>query len=65
MVVPDAEGIFWHEGRAYTFLRDKDNHPRGDGDQSFRLKDLPRMQPGWGLTFDKDGKLQLQERRSR
>ena len=61
IVMPDAEGIFWHKGRGFTFLRDSENHPRGEEGQSFRLRKLPRMRPGWGLTFDKQGRLQLEE----
>ena len=60
VILPDAEGIFWHQGRGYTFLRDQENIPRGEEGQSFRLKSAPRMQPGLGLVFDKSGKLQLE-----
>jgi hypothetical protein len=61
IVIPDKNGIYRHNGRAYTFLRDKENHPIGDEGQSFRFKDLPRMRPSMGLVFDEKGQLQLQD----
>jgi len=42
VLLPDGEGIFWHQGRGYTFLRDQENIPRGEEGQSFRLKSAPR-----------------------
>ncbi len=59
LIRPDGEGIFWHQGRGYTFLRDYENIPRGEEGQSFRLKSAPCMRPELGLIFDKSGKLQL------
>jgi hypothetical protein len=58
--VADSQGIYWHKGRGYTFLRDQDQIPLGEEGQSFRLRGVPRMQPDMGLTFDKSGKLQLE-----
>ena len=60
MVLPDAEGIFRHQGRGFTFLRDQENVPRGEEGQSFRLKSPPRMRPDMGLVFDKSGTLHLE-----
>lgn len=60
VILPDAEGIYWHQGFGYTFLRDKENIPFGEEGQSFRLKSAPRMQPGMGLVFDNSGKLRLE-----
>ena len=61
IIMPDGEGIFWHAGRGYTYLRDRDKTPQGEEAQSFRLKSPPRMSPSNGLVFDKSGKLQLQD----
>jgi hypothetical protein len=61
LVLPDAQGIFRHQGRGYTFLRDQENLLVGDEGQSFRLKNVPRMQPGWGLVLTPAGKLELKE----
>jgi len=59
VIRPDKEGIFWHQGCGYTFLRDKENIPHGEEGQSFRLKGVPRMQPETGLIFNPAGKFQL------
>lgn len=51
IVLPDQQGIFWHAGRGYTFLRNSEKHPRGEEGQSFRMKCAPRMRPTWGLIM--------------
>jgi hypothetical protein len=60
LVLPDAQGIYWYQGRGYTFLRDQEDIPRGEEAQSFRLKSPPRMQPELGVVFDQSGKLRLE-----
>jgi len=61
LILPDEQGIFRHQSRGYTFLRDPDNLLCGDEGQSFKLKTAPRMQPGQGLVLSPAGKLELKE----
>lgn len=59
MVLPDTNGIFWHDTKGYTFLRNAEGVPTCEEDQPFRLKTLPRMHPVEGLVYDLEGKFTL------
>jgi hypothetical protein len=60
VIRPNEEGIYGHEGRGYSFVRDPEkNIPIGGNGQLFRLKGAPRMQPDLGLVFGPDGGPQL------
>ena len=61
LVVPDTQGVYWHAGRAYIYLRDAEKIPKGEEGQQFRLKSPPRMQPEMGLVFAPGDQMQLQK----
>lgn len=50
-VLPDAEGIFWHERKGYTFLRNQEGLAIGDEQQAFRITVPAKMHPGMGLRI--------------
>lgn len=51
-ILPDPDGIFWHRGKGYKFLRNPEDIPVCEEEQEFRMKALPRMWPDLGLGFD-------------
>lgn len=59
-ILPDEDGIFWHLGKGYKFLRNAEQVPLGEEEQAFRLKPAPAMQPDKGLMLDANGDFSLQ-----